>query len=108
MRKDHLTGNLFGEKPPQKGEEGYLEPGYTPLNKPDEVVDKKGDVRNRFSGQLIREAPSPEYAEALKVVEEHHPEIKDEGVRRDMARDVYLPRIKARKERGAKNQKKQK
>ncbi|MEK7195415.1 MAG: hypothetical protein AAB655_01840 [Patescibacteria group bacterium] len=63
--KDFLTKNLFKE--PERGESGYLEPGYH-RNERGEIEDDKGNVYDE-NYDLIREAPSEGLLKARKQFE---------------------------------------
>lgn len=86
--KEYLTRNLFGGEPPQRGEEGYLEPDFH-FNEQGEIVDAKGNVHDEEYG-LVKEAPS----EGLKMARRQHPIWTDQDLA-PLAR-IYNKQLRAR------------
>lgn len=69
---ERFEPDLFTKEKPERGERGYLEPGFH-FNSEGEIEDEKGNVYDEHYG-LIREAPS----EGLKMAKERHPDWTDE------------------------------
>lgn len=70
--REYLNRNLFGGEPPERGEEGYLDPGFH-FDADGNIVDESGGI---YDGEynLVREAPS----EGLKMAREQHPGRSDQ------------------------------
>lgn len=69
---EYLTRNLFGGEPPERGEEGYLEPGFH-FDSDGNIVDETGNVYDE-KYNLVKEAPS----EGLQMARREHPGRSDQ------------------------------
>lgn len=66
--EDFRTKNMFGHNQPEKGERGYLEPGFR-HDAAGNIVDEKGNIYDE-AYNLIKEAPS----EGFQMAKEQHPD----------------------------------
>ncbi len=87
--KGHFEKDLFGDKPLQRGEQGYLEPGFY-FNDKGEIVDDAGNVYDK-GYNLIKEQPS----EGLEMARKQHPDWSDDELA-PLAR-IYQKQLKPKR-----------
>jgi hypothetical protein len=73
------------EDMPQKGEKGYLEPGYKRIaDRPGFLRDKKGNIYDE-SYNLVEEAPSEDLQKIIEKLQKNRPDLQGEHLH-DVAR----------------------